>query len=358
MAQEVKILCVGDIHFKSSSLPQTSVFMERIKALLNKNKDLDFVVVLGDVLHNFNIYHQEPFNQAVEFLKILYERIPTFLLVGNHDYPNNSQFLTSKHAFNALKEWGENMIIVDDVIEHVVETEGEDEEFLFYFVPYVPPGKFEEALNLSDGLWENADCIFAHQEFKKCKMGPKLSEEGDEWDETYPTVVSGHIHESHWVGENIYYPGSSIQQDHREGENKHVCILTIRKNKDHETEIEIEEIDLGMRKKKIISMPLEEVENFNLKKYKNIDLKLELVGKNNDYARFQKTKSYRSLINKGVKIIFIHSFVASKNELSEMMAQNSVKYGSKYVEVLQGMISDSKSPSVQEAYKKIIMADN
>ncbi len=62
-------------------------------------------------------------------------------------------------------------------------------------VPYVPPGRFVEALNIIDNeWWKNVNCIFAHQEFYGCKMGAIESIEGDKWDHSFPLVISGHIH--------------------------------------------------------------------------------------------------------------------------------------------------------------------
>ncbi len=53
-------------------------------------------------------------------------------------------------------------------------------------VPYVPPGRFVEALNIIDNeWWKNVNCIFAHQEFYGCKMGAIESIEGDKWDHSF-----------------------------------------------------------------------------------------------------------------------------------------------------------------------------
>ena len=76
----------------------------------------------------------------------------------------------------------------------------------FLFVPYVPPGRFVEALETYKNInWKDVDCIFAHQEFYGCKMGAILSEEGDKWESKWPLVVSGHIHSRQWINKNIYY---------------------------------------------------------------------------------------------------------------------------------------------------------
>ena len=101
----------------------------------------------------------------------------TYILVGNHDYISNTQFLTTNHWMNAMKEW-KNVVIVDKVIQQNIN------DLSFVFVPYVFPGRFQEALNTIhiDGI-NKISCIFAHQEFKGCKLGAILSDIGDVWDE-------------------------------------------------------------------------------------------------------------------------------------------------------------------------------
>ena len=77
---------------------------------------------------------------------------------------------------------------------------------------------------LEGETWELADCIFAHQEFRGCKMGKEISK-GDEWNAEYPLVISGHIHDYQIVGKNILYPGSSIQHTYTETHNKRIWLV-------------------------------------------------------------------------------------------------------------------------------------
>ena len=53
-----------------------------------------------------------------------------------------------------MKEWN-NTIVVDTVITETINGQK------FVFVPYVSPGRFEEALNTSKEKWNDAACIFA-----------------------------------------------------------------------------------------------------------------------------------------------------------------------------------------------------
>ena len=61
-------------------------------------------------------------------------------------------FLEPRHAFNACKGWPGVQ-----VVDRVVLAEG------FAFVPYVPPGRFREALATVGDGWKGARAIFAEE---------------------------------------------------------------------------------------------------------------------------------------------------------------------------------------------------
>lgn len=216
-----KILFIGDPHFKINNNDITDVFIEEcLKTIDNlvamySNKEI-ICVLGGDILDTHERLHQTPYNKALDFITKIKSKILCVILVGNHDYENNQQFLTNKHWMNPLKHW-ENVIIVDKVINL--------EQFVF--VPYVPVGRFMEALETLDNIdWRTAKCIFAHQEFKGCKLNNiTLSEHGDKWPLHYPLVISGHIHKYHQPQENILYPGSVIQHNFGEENNKNIILL-------------------------------------------------------------------------------------------------------------------------------------
>lgn len=79
------------------------------------------------------------------------------------------------------------------------------------FCPYVPPGRFAEALGLLPCSLDSINLIFAHQEFRNAKLGAFLSETGDEWPVTNPYVVSGHIHQYDLLQPNLLYVGTPLQ---------------------------------------------------------------------------------------------------------------------------------------------------
>jgi DNA repair exonuclease SbcCD nuclease subunit len=287
----MKVLCIGDPHFRVDNIPEVDEFIEKLLPLIDSSNP-DFIVVLGDVLHTHERLHTIPLNKAYDFINLLRQKKKTFVLVGNHDYIQNQQFLTENHWMNGMKEW-DNVTIVDKVISAY------DNKFVF--CPYVPPGRFEEALNGSGLPWkEETQCIFAHQEFFGCKMGAIISTDGDKWEESNPYVVSGHIHSKQKPQPNIYYTGSAMQHAFGESEQNIIAVIDYDKKS-----INIHEVDLGLKRKKIVYVAMDSVDTFSLSPSETKDdIKLTLKGQFEDFKAFKKTEKYKELTKTGVKVVF------------------------------------------------------
>ena len=158
------VLVIGDNHIKCANIIEFDLFLERIQVIA-KDKNPNLIVLLGDILDTHEKLNTIELNKACEFIDKMRKIAKTMILVGNHDMVNCSQFLTTNHWMNALKEW-QNVVIVDKVTSEKINNE------TFIFTPFVPNGRFQDALNTLDFDWVNtASCIFAHQEFYGCKMG-------------------------------------------------------------------------------------------------------------------------------------------------------------------------------------------
>jgi DNA repair exonuclease SbcCD nuclease subunit len=286
-----KILFIGDIHIKFNNFKEIELLEEKIQKL---DFLITFIVIAGDVLDTHEKINTQLLNKAYNFIKICREKAPVYILVGNHDYINNQQFLTTNHWMNGLKEW-KDVFIVDKPVFYKDESNRSGPKGLYVFMPYVPVGRFVEALTtitLYD--WKQATCIFAHQEIKNCKMGPIQSIEGDEWDLNWPMLISGHIHERQSVQKNVLYPGSVI--NHSFGsDNQGLSIFSFWPSF---SEIKI---DTGFEKKSIIYENINTKINLNSITKNN---KLSLEGELKDIAAFKKTKIYKSLIDKQIKVVF------------------------------------------------------
>lgn len=333
----VSVLVIGDPHFQVNNVTETKELIDKINLAVDRLKPT-FVVILGDLLHTHEKIHVTPFNLASKLITTLAEKVKVFLIIGNHDLLNNQQFLTSNHAFNSFKKF-DNVTVCDRVIVKIIENEK------FVFCPFVPPNRFEEALNtikIKGKDWVDATCIFAHQEFYGCRFNPVMtSTEGDIWLKDSPLVVSGHIHDEQWLQDNIYYTGSSMQHAFGESANKTIAFFSFEKNK----KFNLEKINLQMRKKKIIYLDIESTKNY--KPPDNTLIKLVVKGIAEELKIFRKSKDYKDLQKLGIVISF-------KFDEFEKMDFDIEKVEKKNVlDILKDLVQDDNK-YVKEAYNKLI----
>ena len=273
---KITCLVIGDPHFKVGNVKETDEMCEAIYRVVREKKP-DFIVVLGDILDRHESIHAAPLCRSVDFLTKLEKlcgEYGTWVLIGNHDMPNNRQFLTQIHPFTALKHLSEEQKLC--IADTTINRTWKNNKFKFVFVPYVPPGRFVDALNtLADGTWTDATAIFAHQEFFGCKMGAIISNEGDKWPLGNPYVISGHIHDYQEPQTNILYTGTPMQ--HAFGDQHHKTISYFEFNvKDGKVERKHERIDLHLRKKHLEHITCTEVSGHIPRN--NCDLKIVITG--------------------------------------------------------------------------------
>jgi hypothetical protein len=200
----MRILVVGDLHARAVALGEFQELAEAVLGVVRERRP-DRVVLAGDLLHEHAHVHTGPLNAVLDFLRPLREVAPVHALMGNHDLASNQCFLEPRHAFNAVKAW-EGVTIVDEV------RASDDGRFLY--VPFVPPGRFVEALDGAVALgrlarpWQEAEAIFAHQDFVGARQGEIVLRLGEKWRPSWPLVVSGHVHEHQWLQKNLCYVGA------------------------------------------------------------------------------------------------------------------------------------------------------
>lgn len=335
----MRFLFIGDVHIKTDNSEEIDILITEINRICSENT-YDYIIVGGDIMH----YHERLFtqclNKSLHFLNKLSKIAYTYVLVGNHDYINNSEFLTENHWMNSMKNV-ENLKIVDKVIE----------EKDFILCPYVYPGRFIEALetldSLKDDKWINKKIIFAHQEFRGCKMGAIVSIDGDEWKSEYPFVVSGHIHDNQRVGNNIYYPGSPLQHAFGDSETRVLCDILLE---DDEKCPIIEDIPLKVPKKRIMKTDIKKLKEISKTLDSDSDdkIKIKLDVSNEEFKLFKETKEYKELIDKGVKI----QLSKKKEKLTDLSDISSEDVH--FTTILESII-DSDEPMVREIYNEVVL---
>lgn len=292
----MNILCVGDLHFKEKNLVQVDEICEKIVKAVKQVKP-NIVVFLGDTLHNHEKFHVLPNNRAIKLFEEVSSITKTFLIIGNHDYMNNGQFLTENHPFVSIKMWSTDITVVDKVVEYSCEID--NEKYQYFFVPYVPPGRFEEALNTTKKDWKSANAIFAHQEFYGCSMESIISVKGDKWKSSYPPVISGHIHKSQILDTGVYYVGSASQETYAEDYDKRLWILKFYYDKDCARTFKYRKINLKMQRKRTLRFDnIEDVKNIKLEDYEEDDVKISITSTSEEFQAFKKTQDYKDISKK------------------------------------------------------------
>lgn len=297
----MKFLAIGDPHFKMDNSVETDILEKEVIRLIEEHKP-DFVVCLGDTLDRFAKIHVLPLTRAIKFLRSIADRTSLILIIGNHDRINNKIFCTEDHPFTALKNWN-NTYVADKAIKI--------EKFNIVAVPYVPPGRFHEAINEID--LTDVRFIFAHQEFKGADMGEYISDKGDEW-ESDIKVISGHIHEYQVCG-NVYYVGTPFAHTFGESDNKALMLV----EDDKFTRIPIN----GIPAKKIVKINFNEFESFvpdpdakiklyvrgsveqlktiNKRRWNNVIICFDIVRPENGLKEIRKNMSFIHSVKKSVE---------------------------------------------------------
>lgn len=327
----MRFLFIGDPHIKTDNGEEVDILLSEIYRI-TKEINYDFIVVGGDVMHYHERLFTQALNKSLDFLKNLSKIAYTYVLVGNHDMINNQQFLTDQHWMNVMKSW-QNIKIVDDVVEF------ED----FMLCPYVFPGKFVEALETKTKDWKNKMLIFAHQEFKGCKMGAIESVDGDEWNDEYPQIISGHIHDNQKVGKNIYYPGTPLQHAFGDSDIRILCDIQIDKSLKL---LKIIDTSLNVPKKQILKTNIKDIKNI-LGKIDNIEnskIKIKLDANTDEFKVFKDSKEYKELIDKGVKI----QLQKNKDKIKDIVENGN------FIEILEKIVSNDE-PLVKNLYDEIVL---
>lgn len=349
------ILAIGDQHFTTKNIPEIETFIDVVTKIAREKKPT-LIVLLGDLLHTHEKINTIVLNKAYEFVKNMRDIALTYIIVGNHDYINASQFLTDNHWLNGLKEW-RNVIVVDKIIHHRM-----DDGKLLVFSPYVEPNRFVEALDTvkkeEEVDWIEAALIFCHQEFFGCNMNGNYVSDQGKWDKSFPQVVSGHIHTRQHLQNNIYYTGSSMEtewKDEVEGGDVNdtynsIAFITF----DEVGGRSIEEIDLKLNRKLKIHMKLEDLETFVVPATED-KIKIQISGiPYEEFETLKKSTKYKELLDKDIKVDFgfNKSEVKINNEkLQSLMNDTSLN---DFRSIFDSIAKEKKDPVYHEIYELVM----
>ena len=258
LQMSLSCLAIGDPHFKTQNLRYARQMTEKVWSIARSRKP-SFIVILGDVLHTNEKINAFAQKDATEFIGDLSREFQVYLLIGNHDRPDNDHYLTDVHPFIGLKYAGTSLDVIDKGLIETIDGRK------FVFLPYVPDGRFDDAirsLDLDPDNLSDVTMLFAHQTFKGAKMGHKIAgtEPGkpvDVWPLTRPPVISGHIHDFAKLQPNLIYTGTPLQHAFGDRDDKTVSFITF-----NETGFEHERIDLKLPTRRTFRLKPSEVADF------------------------------------------------------------------------------------------------
>lgn len=225
----ITALVIGDPHITQRHMRVVNQFLNQSVEICAKESP-HFVVILGDVLHYFDQASSPVHAKAIKWFDALSKHTKkVFVLIGNHDRPNEEEYLSDRHFFNGIN-FHPKIQIVEGVVANKMYYNSKDKSNSLncVFVPYVQKGRFRETIECVPDDF-NTSIIFAHQEFRGSRMGTQISTKGDSWGLDEPYIVSGHMHECHQPQPNIFYTGTPYQTTYAEsGEKKGIYIFTFK----------------------------------------------------------------------------------------------------------------------------------
>lgn len=256
----------------------------------------DMIVNLGDTLDRHESIHSHALLAATRWIVDLSKIAPTYVLIGNHDRPNNSDFLSEEHPFVGLKEADPSRLrIVDRVV--VARHHGHN----FFMVPYVPPGRFSQALETYPiDLTIPWTAGFTHQEFYGLHLGHGIvSTTGDAWDRSGPLLINGHIHDRHIPQPNIISIGTPRQHAFGEDPDKAISIFEFTSPGVY-TETRL---SLNIPKKLILRMDVPTFLEWTRPPQCQDELKIEVEGSRADLTSLRHIDKVSILRKDGIKVV-------------------------------------------------------
>lgn len=332
----VKVLVIGDPHFKVANSRDTDLLTQQVPEIA-KQLQPDIIVCLGDLLDRHETIHVSPLDRATDFLFRLTTVAPTYLLVGNHDRPNNSNFLTAEHPFTAHKKWN-NLTVVDTILTQEING------LKIIFAPYVPPGRFQEALTTTKTTLDGVTAIFSHQEWYGVQMGAITSTSGDVWPLDGPLVINGHIHDYSWTQPNLVNIGTPYQLNFGERDNKAISVFTLQHGGDYKSWEE--RISLQIPSKTIIHLKMADLTTLIIPEEATGYWKVVIEGTSAEMKHVIKHPVVKEWLKRGIKVV--HREIAAPSELgSEIAPMKSITF------LHRLRLASQKSPDLVELMKSL-----
>lgn len=283
-------LVIGDPHLLENDIPRSKLLVSECLRVAQETSP-SYIVILGDVLDRHNRYDSQSFHLMCDFLRDCAKIASTYVIVGNHDRPNNSDFLSDYSPFYPMHEWKLPIVVVDKPKILLCEN-GEK----FAFLPYVLPNRVSEMLSLIDR--ENVIASFGHVDVLGAQISRTITcQSGYEWTAKDGYYIGGHNHEKHWVNEFIFYTGTPCQRKFGESEDKGLHLISFPEGK-----ISCQKIALNIPFKRTLSVKFCDIGSTEIPNDGNI-YRVEIFGLSSELALLSTHPIITIWKAAGVKII-------------------------------------------------------
>ncbi len=226
----MKIGVVGDIHWsRYSSIVRLrgEVYSYRLENCIKSVNwaeqllsNCDIIVYLGDFFDSSELNSEE-----ITALKdIVWNSVPHYFLVGNHEMGINNLSYSSSHLFSYINTPSHNNVVVDFPQSQRIE------DVTLHFIPYILEEHRKPIAQTINKSSDTKNIIFSHNDLAGIQLGKYLSTQGfslQDIDSSCDLYFNGHLHNGGKITDKIINVGNLTGQNFSEDafQYKHSAII-------------------------------------------------------------------------------------------------------------------------------------
>lgn len=340
------IIAVGDLHVRADNLIAVDRLEKWLEDRCSQQPRPTMVVLLGDVLDSHNKVEQTLMHRAHRLFRFITNLgLKLYVLVGNHDCVNNQVHLTDDHWMVVYK----NGSLPINIIDRPTAVCGS-----LLMCPYVPDGKFASTVSAVFPDWTTRfKLVFCHQMFD-CIEDIGQFTHSEPWKPEYPMALGAHIHKPQRPVFNLQIAGSYIPVAHGESNEKFLWEMTFDEAAGILGPLTPVPVNFLMRKTvvaKDMSQVSSTIQDLQLKDDEHT--RVIINGSKEQLMAWSRTAEAQSLRNKKqVKVVLRATESAPLAHAHGTRTDSKQPTPTTFRETLEGMVSESKNPSVQRLLHK------
>lgn len=216
----MKIGLLADAHFKlykgnNNFIPFIVKALENFERLCEE-KEVDAAIFLGDIFHAKSYVQTFALDKAINSIRRITEKWPTYMVVGNHDMYIN----TENEKINLLKVFESDAAVFNDYGKLNIEKEN----VCLHFLPYNTDDVIKQKVKTIQLEKQSKNILFTHLAIKGFNLTENHEDiyselTSEDINIGFDLIVSGHFHHHQRKGKIVYV--SSPIESHFGDEGKH-----------------------------------------------------------------------------------------------------------------------------------------